>query len=594
MIILKNAYVFSFSNNIRFGRYSLLINESKITDIADSSAQGSSKLEKWIEQHSAYAEIVDCTNKLVMPPFVNSCVKSEGSLLHYLLKRRHYEKVEEELCTDLIFNQLYQELPGEETKSDLISIYNYSYNRLLKSGIQEFNEISLRKDANHLAPITNTVKQSGQKVSVCYPIKQDVNTIRDYKYLSPSYYLTQENLLTVFDISNINELRNHGVRNLFLETGVNKDITEKFRITFHKSLVSVLDEYGLIDENTSLINPLYLDYNDLKIITDKRASIIVCPRDLGQFTQRYFPIDDYIGHGIRFSIGTGWLGEDIFKEIRLFRHKYKELNLSSSELLFSVTKVPHHLYFNGDPGSSGLTIDINREADLVFIDFSDLRFQFFPEDYEFEHVCDFIIDNLSAANISDVMIKGAFKVRDNSVKGIDEDKIIADVSAAREHLYKAGKYNELKRKQESRLNSDKLDMSGRSSDEIKLFAEIPDETIYTGIKERDSKEEFRIKTKIPVFRQKPMPGQRSLFEQQDKSSIVVQHNDFQETPELNLLVNDPEGSKSVEDEIIQTKTVDEVIFKQLTPDKKPDKPKQVNTESKIELPKNVKLKFGDD
>ncbi len=588
MIILKNAYVFTFNKNNDFGRYSLLINDNKITDIADSSVSGQGKLAKWIEQHSTTAEIIDCSQKMIMPPFVNSCVKSEGSLLHYLLKRRHYEKAEEDLCTDLIFNYIYQELPGEETKEDLMNLYSYSYTKLLKSGVSEFNEFSLRKDANHLVPITSAIKPTGQRVSVCYPIKQDVSTIRDFKYLYPSYYLTQENQLTVYDISNITELRNHGVRNLFLEAAVNKEITEKFKLTFHKSIIGVLDEYGLIDEYTSLINPLYLDYNDLKVITDRKANIIICPRDLNYFTNRYFPIDDYIGHGIQFSIGTGWLGEDLLKEVRLFRNKYKELNISSVDLLLAITKVPHHLYFNGDSGESGLSIEINKKADMIFIDLSDSRFQFFAEDTEFESVCDFLIDNLSSYNISDIITGGIFKVRDNKPVNSNEELIISNINTTRERLYKTGKYEELKRKKETRRSMDLLDMGGRTDDEIKLFAETADEN-----SDIDNKEEFRIKTKIPAFRQKTIPGQRSLFEELEQSQIT-QSGDFQETPELNLMLTDSSGSKPVEDEIIQAKVIDETIIKRLGAEKKPDKQKHLNTESKVELPKNVKLKFGDD
>jgi cytosine/adenosine deaminase-related metal-dependent hydrolase len=589
VIILKNAYVFTFNKNNDFGRYSILINDNKITDIADTTAHGAGKLAKWIEQHSTTAEIVDCSQKMIMPPLVNSCVKSEGSLLHYLLKRRHYEKTEEDLCTDLIFNYIYQELPGEENKQDLANIYNYSYNKLLKSGITSFNEVSLRRDANHLLPITTAVKATGQKVSVCYPIKQDVSTIRDYKYLNPSYYLTQENQLTVYDISNITELRNHGVRNLFLEAAVNKEITEKFKLTFHKSLIGVLDEYGLIDEYTSLINPLYLDYNDLKIITDRKANIIICPRDLNYFTNRYFPIDDYIGHGIKFSIGTGWLGEDLLKDVRLFRNKNKELNVSSAELLLAITKIPNQIYFNGD--SSGCSIDINKQADMIFIDLTDLRFQFFAEDNEFESVCDFLIDNLSSFNISDVMTGGSFKVKDSKPVNADEGEIISNINITRERLYKTGKYEELKRKKETRQSMDMLDMSSRTGDEIKLFSETPEEK-GSG-ESADTKEEFRIKTRIPSFRQKTVQGQRSLFEENEQGQIT-QSGDYQETPELNLLETDSTGSKPVEDEIIQAKAIDETIISRLISEKKPEKPKQVNTESKVELPKNVKLKFGDD
>lgn len=55
------------------------------------------------------------------------------------------------------------------------------------------------------------------------------------------------------------------------------------------------------------------------------------------------------------------------------------------------------------------------------------------------------------------------------------------------------------------------------------------------------------------------------------------------------------SSKSVEDDLVQVKAVDETIIKRLSSEKKSEKTqKPSNMESKIELPKNVKLKFGDD
>lgn len=590
MKILKNAYVLTFNRDNDFGRYSLLVNESKVTDLADETSKGAGKLAKWIELHGDTAEIIDCSRKIIMPPLVNSCLRSEGTILHYLLKRRHYEKAEEDLCTDLIFNYLYQDLQGEQIQTDLQNIYDYSFSRSLKSGVAFVNEFSLRKDINHLIPVTNASKKTGQNISVCYPIKQDVNTIRDYKYLNPSYYVTQENLLTVYDISGITDLRNHSLTRLFLEVAVNKEITEQFRQNFHKSVISLFDEYGLIDNHTSLINPLYLDYNDLKIIKEKKANIIICPRDLNFFTSRYFPIDDYIGHGINFSIATGWLGEDILKDLRLFRNKYRELNLSSTELLNSITRTPHRLYFeNNSDSDNSYRIDINKPANFAFIDISDSRFQFFPEDFTYESVCDFVVDNLTSGNFSDVMLDGEFRVRDNKLLNVSENEIVENVNITRERLYKTGKYDELKKKQRAREVSEKLDLTSRTDDEIKMFSEKDNEAAND-----ENKEEFRIKTRIPAFKPKKVPGQRSLFEEFEHVSIVSSE-DFQSTPMLNLLITDPDSSKSVEEDIVQAKIVDETIIKRLGNEKKSEKSvKPANPESKIELPKNVKLKFGDD
>ena len=587
--ILKDAYVFSFNKNRDFGKYSILINEGRVTDIAESGAKGKAKLDKWLEQYQNRADVADCSGKLIIPPIVNSCVKSEGLPIHYLLKKRHYENTEDDLCTDLIFNYIYQELPGDIALNDLNNIYSYSFNRMLKSGITMFNEFSLRKDINHLQPITGILKQTSQRASVCYPITQDIATIRDYKYLNPSFYLTQENLLTVYDISNISELKSSYLSRLYLEIATNKDITDKFRMTFHKSVIALLDEYGLLDETTSLINPIYLSYEDLKIITTKGASIIVCPRDLMNFSNKYFPIDDYISHGIRFSIGTGWLGEDIFKDVRLFRNRYKELNLSSVELLNAITKYPFEQYFEGDSYENNYAVEINKKADLVFIDLTDLRLMLFPESSDYEHVCDFLLDNLTTNNISDIMINGEFKVRDKKIAGLDESAVIDSIIETRNRLYKAGKYEEIKKRNERKQQAGKTEPVEKSGDDIKLFSDDPNAK-----EEIEMKEDFRIKSRFPAIKQRHLPGQRSLFEEMEQANII-QCDEYKETPEINLLVTDYFDSKQVEEDIIQVKAVDETILNKLGAiEKKHEKPKPASQESKIELPKNVKLRFGDD
>ncbi len=589
MIILKNAYVFSFNKDQRFGRYSILIKDNRISEIVPLKDTQEdiehSKVRKWMELYGAQAEVIDCTRKIIMPPIIDACVKSEGSLIHYLLRNRHYENAEGDIYTDFIFNYIYQELQNDEMKSDLQNIYNFSFAKNLKSGITSFNEFSLRNDINHLGPITNILQKTGQKISVCYPIKQDVNTVRDYKYLNPSYYLTGENLLTIYDISNITQLRSHNIDKLFLEVATNKEVTEKFKQIFQKPVIKFLDEYDLIDSNTSLINPLYLTYEEMKIIREKKVNVIVCPRDLLYFSNKYFPVDDFINQGIKFTIGSGWLGEDIFKEMRIFRNKYKELNLSSSELLQSITTVPKELFFNETEQS----IEANKAADMIFMDLSDVRFQFFPESYSYEDICDFFVDNLSSDNISDVIIGGEFKVKDKKFVGIDENEIISAANETRRKLYKIGKYEQLSERKKQKESSEKLDLRSRDEEEIKMFSDTEHEASQT-----TSKEEFRIKSRIPTFRQKVVPGQKNLFDDNEHNPII-QSEDFQETPMLNLLYTEISESNALEEEILQIKAIDEKILKkQGIPEKKISKPKVPQTESKIELPKNVKLKFGDD
>jgi hypothetical protein len=187
------------------------------------------------------------------------------------------------------------------------------------------------------------------------------------------------------------------------------------------------------------------------------------------------------------------------------------------------------------------------------------------------------------------MINGVFKVRDKRLVDADESAIADAITETRNRLYKSGKYEEIKKRTERKQRVQKLDMSSRSEDEIKLFAEDS-----SGSQETEPKEEFRVKSRFPVIKQKQTPGQRSLFEEADQANII-QCDDYKETPELNLLVTDYFDSKQVEEDFVQVKAVDETILKKLgAVEKKPEKTKTTITESKIELPKNVKLRFGDD
>jgi hypothetical protein len=257
-------------------------------------------------------------------------------------------------------------------------------------------------------------------------------------------------------------------------------------------------------------------------------------------------------------------------------------------MLKSITKIPHELYFKTGEEDSGYCIKPGREATFSFIDLSDIRFQLYPESMDFNHICTFLIENVSSSDFSDIMIKGDFKIRNGKPLYFDEEELIKSAAETRENLYKAAKYSEITERQKQRKNIEKLDLSSREDDEIKLFS------ISFEAKEEETgqaKEEFRIKGRIPVFRRKAEPAQKNLFDQTDKPQIV-QTEQYQETPVINLLYTEFDHAKSVDEEVMRTKLADEKIIKQARTEKKKEE-QMSNEDSKVELPKNVKLKFGD-
>ena len=588
MIILKNANVLTLNPLDEFGKYSLFINEGKIADMIrhdESNEQIMNKYQKWTELAGGKPEIADCSQKIIIPALINSCLKSESSFIKYLLRKRHYEDTQTDLCTDFIFNYIYQEMPSNEIKDDLDILYKFSFTKNLKFGVSSLNEITPRKDTNHLEAISKASSATGQNVSVGFPIKQDMKNLKESSY---SYYLTDENQLTIYDLSMISELKEENISHLHLEVATNKEVTVKFKQTYNKPVIVLLDEYGLIDEKTSLINPLYLTYDEMKILSDKKANIIICPSDLIHFTNRYFPLDDFLNHNIKFSVATGWLGEDLFQEIRIFRDKYKELNIPNSDFLKSVTQVPRSIYFNGTgEGSDSYFLGVNKKADMIFIDVSDLRFQFLPENKKFDKTCDFFIDNLTPFTISDVLINGMFKIKNHGTVDIDENEIIKQADETRTRLYTAGKYEEILKRTEERKNIEELDLRSRDEEEIKLFSDAGAAALR-----EEEKEEFKIKGKMPEFKYKISKVQKNLFEEPEIKQLN-EPEEYQETPHLNLLYSELDENKNIEDEITQAKMAETRILKK-TAEKRTQTAQEGDAEKKVELPKNVKLRFGDE
>ncbi len=97
---------------------------------------------------------------------------------------------------------------------------------------------------------------------------------------------------------------------------------------------------------------------------------------------------------------------------------------------------------------------------------------------------------------------------------------------------------------------------------------------------------------MPVFRKKVPAAQKNLFEETNKAPIS-QSEEYLETPVINLLYTEYEDAKGLDEEVLRNKLTDEKIIKQASAEKKKEKP-EPNPESKVELPKNVKLKFGGD
>jgi len=235
---------------------------------------------------------------------------------------------------------------------------------------------------------------------------------------------------------------------------------------------------------------------------------------------------------------------------------------------------------------------IGSPANFIFLDTSDIRFQFLPENTEPEKVCEFLVENLTPLAISDVVLNGEFEVRNHRLQHAEENEILLRAAATRKRLYTVGKYAELKKRSEERKDIEQLDLRSRDEYEIKLFSDSQAAGGGTRIESPDEVETFRIKSKLSIFKKGASRSQKNLFDEPEITQLQ-QTAEYKESPEFNLLYSELEETRQIEQELLQARITEAELLRRSAQRKAAATP-PAEEGKKIELPKDVKLKFGDE
>lgn len=588
--VIKNGFIYTLDRKGRSGYFNIIIKNGKIF-LVDYEKKFN---EKEFKLKNPNSEIIDAENKLIMPGLFNSKLISSYSLNKLFLKKCTYDNIGSWLSLNLTDKYL-----SDKKNSGLfIDLLKISYSRSLLSGEIFVNEsgISIRKDFFEICfkepawieqyynltlydnIIPDDLKEHESSISLGFKADEDINN---------------------YSLSSIKKSLSGNKYKLFLNASLSQKSFDSIKKDFRKPFINVLADMDLLTDKTVIVNPLKINSEEIEILKRKKSVILISPSDYFNLSDMKVDFEEILFSGLNLIIGTGYTGNDILSELKLIPLLSTSKFISYQNILKMAVTNPSAVF-----GISNITgsVERNKSADLIFFDTGDLRNILTLPDNDSENVSEFIIKNLTSKDVSDVLLRGKFLIKDRINLFKYHESRQSRAKEISDKIYSAGKYFEFKEKYLMRGRVDKLDLDSaeEESEEIvkeEIFVDMTETGEYTG------EGEFTIiRTKEEEF-EKPRKREEEkehIISLKEIKSMDEGLNLFEGLEDTQQILKPMKVVKKVKEGIKKTEEVKESLTEQnknndksITCKDEIETPEEINKEeSSKSVAQNIKLKFG--
>lgn len=448
---LKNALLLTFDGRKTTGKFNVLIKNDRILEVDYNNALS----ENVLREKYPSMEVYDLKNKILLPAFINAFKNSSYNLASIFLKKNVYSNLVSNISIRLL-DKFFGSKVNEIYLKDLFLI-NYAQSLFNGELIVAESSYFINRDFYKQYLVENeSIRQN-----IIYTL-YDTYLINHFK-ASRNFYLVglkNEDRLNNFTLNYLRKNIREGESKILLEVFNTDYYTDEARRNFNRSLIKILNEFSLLTENSIITNPSFLYLTDIERIKNSRLNIIFNTSDFFKLAEKNIEFEELIRSNMNICIGTGYVGKNVFSEVKsLANLLYKSGFSYELYLKMIITNPAKMLGLNDILGS----IERNKLANLITFDISDLRCMPNIPEFTSEKVCEFIIENLSAENISDVINLGNFEVHNKLPVKLDLEYTKSNYNKIIEIIYKEGKYNEFKEKYNLRSKIERATLNPEES-----------------------------------------------------------------------------------------------------------------------------------
>ena len=188
--------------------------------------------------------------------------------------------------------------------------------------------------------------------------------------------------------------------------------------------VAFLDHLGLLDPDTLLVHAVWMDENDIAIISDRGAKLVHCPESNMKLGSGVAAVPKWLKGGLTVGIGTDGCASnnnlDLFKEMDMAAKLHKtytgDPTVMDALAVLKMATIDGARAIGRDHEIG--SIEVGKQADLIVVDVS--KPHLFPLYNPISH----IVYSASGADVRDVMVAGTLLVRDGGLLTIDINDVM--------------------------------------------------------------------------------------------------------------------------------------------------------------------------
>lgn len=205
---------------------------------------------------------------------------------------------------------------------------------------------------------------------------------------------------------------------------------------YPQGILRYLDEIGLLNERVSLAHGIYLRPDEMDLIAERGATIVVNTSSNLILSSGMAPIAEFINHGCRVAMGMDGSSfdedEDALREMRLAYAVHKG---SGFDTRFPRADLMRFATSNGRfaiTGEAGAPIAPGAAADLLILDWKELSTELVEPDVP---PFDLLLAKAKQKHVKGLIVAGRDVVRDGKVTGVDLPALEIELLAALRAAY---------------------------------------------------------------------------------------------------------------------------------------------------------------
>ncbi|MEX0602431.1 MAG: amidohydrolase family protein [Bacteroidota bacterium] len=422
--IIENGFVVTCDENRTAGRFALLSKDERIADMAPRADM--------LKARAPEAEVIDASEKVILPGFVDPHVHGESFLLREWTASVPMVKWQRDPAIRRVLAHVYH----SATREDLLVMYRASYFSALKSGVTCLAEFGFDNLDVPLLAAAEAFKRTDLKGWIGLHNGDQVEQARSMTAGSLKFglILPSEEELTTYNLQNTLRAAQELEWPLISHLGQTKKGVESVRKNFLRSITQILDEYRIFQFPLHLTHLAFVDRLDAEILRKASLPVILGPGAILEKGTEIPPLEILLGQGIPIALCTDWGASDPFSTMRALLRiaQVKGIDdISPFDLLAMHTRTAARaLGIHHETGS----IQIGKKADLCLVDVSDVRQHRMLDTARRESALSNFLQEASAGDVTDVMINGEFFIRRGEIMTYAEEDLKREITHLKERL----------------------------------------------------------------------------------------------------------------------------------------------------------------